>query len=177
MRADGADILHLPRARLVTIGAAGQGAHRADVDAHPALFALEVILPVRNNYRICAALAHAQGFDVHPLVAHAHAAETENAARRVVIDQLRPLFLWPVFFFLDEAALVGAVAEDHVLQFALAALVAHWAIERVVGEQKFEHGLARLLHLLGFGAHHHALDRSEERRVGKECRSRWSPYH
>ena len=23
----------------------------------------------------------------------------------------------------------------------------------------------------------HALMRSEERRVGKECRSRWSPYH
>src|SRR3712207_9280386 len=23
----------------------------------------------------------------------------------------------------------------------------------------------------------HALKRSEERRVGKECRSRWSPYH
>ena len=22
-----------------------------------------------------------------------------------------------------------------------------------------------------------AMDRSEERRVGKECRSRWSPYH
>ena len=22
-----------------------------------------------------------------------------------------------------------------------------------------------------------ATDRSEERRVGKECRSRWSPYH
>ena len=27
---------------------------------------------------------------------------------------------------------------------------------------------------LGIGA---ALVRSEERRVGKECRSRWSPYH
>ena len=24
---------------------------------------------------------------------------------------------------------------------------------------------------------HYALGRSEERRVGKECRSRWSPYH
>ena len=24
---------------------------------------------------------------------------------------------------------------------------------------------------------HHRIDRSEERRVGKECRSRWSPYH
>ena len=23
----------------------------------------------------------------------------------------------------------------------------------------------------------HTLSRSEERRVGKECRSRWSPYH
>src|SRR3989449_9164622 len=23
----------------------------------------------------------------------------------------------------------------------------------------------------------HFVDRSEERRVGKECRSRWSPYH
>ena len=23
----------------------------------------------------------------------------------------------------------------------------------------------------------HIEDRSEERRVGKECRSRWSPYH
>ena len=26
-------------------------------------------------------------------------------------------------------------------------------------------------------ANFHAKDRSEERRVGKECRSRWSPYH
>ena len=24
---------------------------------------------------------------------------------------------------------------------------------------------------------YHLPDRSEERRVGKECRSRWSPYH
>ena len=24
---------------------------------------------------------------------------------------------------------------------------------------------------------HKMVDRSEERRVGKECRSRWSPYH
>ena len=27
------------------------------------------------------------------------------------------------------------------------------------------------------GVHLEALGRSEERRVGKECRSRWSPYH
>src|ERR1044071_10383102 len=29
----------------------------------------------------------------------------------------------------------------------------------------------------GVLADDHALVRSEERRVGKECRSRWSPYH
>src|SRR5256885_6123795 len=29
----------------------------------------------------------------------------------------------------------------------------------------------------GCQAPHHAAQRSEERRVGKECRSRWSPYH
>src|SRR5256885_13734349 len=27
------------------------------------------------------------------------------------------------------------------------------------------------------GTASHAANRSEERRVGKECRSRWSPYH
>src|SRR5438093_8462393 len=33
-----------------------------------------------------------------------------------------------------------------------------------------------LSHLLPGGCFK-GLDRSEERRVGKECRSRWSPYH
>ena len=27
------------------------------------------------------------------------------------------------------------------------------------------------------GRHQRGMERSEERRVGKECRSRWSPYH
>src|SRR5256885_9770708 len=30
---------------------------------------------------------------------------------------------------------------------------------------------------IGVGAELARRDRSEERRVGKECRSRWSPYH
>ena len=29
----------------------------------------------------------------------------------------------------------------------------------------------------GFGQQGYGYNRSEERRVGKECRSRWSPYH
>ena len=30
---------------------------------------------------------------------------------------------------------------------------------------------------LDFGFQSNHAERSEERRVGKECRSRWSPYH
>src|SRR2546425_3580613 len=41
-------------------------------------------------------------------------------------------------------------------------------VERFVGERNDAVGFLALL-----GPH----DRSEERRVGKECRSRWSPYH
>src|SRR2546427_7981018 len=37
--------------------------------------------------------------------------------------------------------------------------------------------LLQHLRLVGPRAHVQAHRRSEERRVGKECRSRWSPYH
>src|SRR2546425_112346 len=38
-------------------------------------------------------------------------------------------------------------------------------------------GRERLQHLLAHGTTTVEAKRSEERRVGKECRSRWSPYH
>ena len=45
----------------------------------------------------------------------------------------------------------------------------------------FRWDVARLIMLLlagrGFGKTRPGAERSEERRVGKECRSRWSPYH
>ena len=46
----------------------------------------------------------------------------------------------------------------------------HHAYE--LGRQALAEGLG-ILEIASM--HHHA--RSEERRVGKECRSRWSPYH
>jgi hypothetical protein len=55
------------------------------------------------------------------------------------------------------AALARAVAEDHVLQLALASLVADGAIEWMIGEEKFECGLARLRHLRRFRPNHHAF--------------------
>ena len=66
-----------------------------------------------------------------------------------------------------DALIERAYASKRVSLYGyLAALSAKAAIGSVSDEQK--HDLAVLLA---------AAERSEERRVGKECRSRWSPYH
>src|SRR5262249_18691002 len=77
VRAERADIHHLPRSRPIAVGAAGQCADGADVDTHAALFTFEVVLAVRDDHRIGAAVAHAERLDVHALVANAHTAEAE----------------------------------------------------------------------------------------------------
>ena len=104
-----------------------------------------------------AAIDHAQRAHAHAFVADAHAAEAQDAARRIEKHHRRKLFLGRVDLLFGVAAFAGAVAEHHVLQFALAAFVAHRAIQRMVGEQEFQGVFARLGHLRGFGAHHHAL--------------------
>ncbi len=116
-----------------------------------------MIFTIGNDDAICAAHSDAERLHVHAFIADAHAAEAENAARSVVINKLRPLFFGAVNFFFDEAAGVRAVAEDHVLQLAFAAFIADRAIERVIGQQEFQHVLARVPHLLGVGAHNHAF--------------------
>src|SRR5882762_7563187 len=85
VRARCGDVLHLPRACFVSIGAAGERADRANVDAHAALFALEMIFAIGDDYTVGAAHAHAERLHVHAFVANAHAAEAKNAARSVVI--------------------------------------------------------------------------------------------
>src|ERR1022692_1966403 len=46
-----------------------------------------------------------------------------------------------------------------------------------VGEQGIQSAVFAQQRGGRFPANTYARDRSEERRVGKECRSRWSPYH
>ena len=45
------------------------------------------------------------------------------------------------------------------------------------GERSPEESLRTCLHKKYMWIFEHNFVRSEERRVGKECRSRWSPYH
>ena len=157
MRADGAHVLHLPRPRLVAIRARGERADRADVDAHAALFALQMIFFIRSNDRTHAAVLHAERPHVHALAAYAHAAIAKNAARPVEEHHRRPLLLFLVVLRLHELRFGGAVGERHVLQFALAARIAHRTIQRMVAQQQFQHRLARLLDLVAVGGDDHAL--------------------
>ena len=142
---------------MVAIRAAGKRAHGADVDTHAAFFAGEFAALIRQDHRIYAARAYAKSFYVHAFVANANAAEAQDAARCIVIHQRRPLFLGVVQLLLDEPRVIEAVAECHVLQFALATLVAHRTIEWMIRKQEFQHVLARAVHLLGIRIHHHTF--------------------
>src|ERR1039458_6247864 len=84
-----------------------------------------------------------------------------------------------------EALLVLRLELGATSQMAVQHPAAHADVDAVVGEadvgQAGQHdqfvgddaGFAQL----GHGIQLAAAQRSEERRVGKECRSRWSPYH
>ena len=49
--------------------------------------------------------------------------------------------------------------------------------EKETGSKDFRELLEEVSMLMGYEITRDFLTRSEERRVGKECRSRWSPYH
>src|ERR1035437_398727 len=155
--ADRAHMVHFPRTRLVAVGPGSKRAHRANVDAHAALFALEMILLIRRDDRTDAAVLHAKRPNIHALAADAHAAVAQNAARTVEVHHRRPLLFFLVVLSLRELGFGGAVGKRHVLQFAFAASVAHRAIQRMVAEHKLQHCLARLAHLVAVSRNNHAL--------------------
>ena len=161
MGADGADVLHLPGACLVTISARGQCPDRTDVDAHAALFALQMIFLIGRDDRSRSAILDAERPYIHPFTAHPNAAIAENAARTIEVDHRRPLLLVAMVLHVHELRFGCAILEGHVLQFALATGVADRAIERMIGQQHLDHRLASLLDLVALGSGHHALsDRS-----------------
>src|ERR1035437_10320825 len=78
VRADGADVVHLPRACLVSVISRGQCADRTDVDAHTAFLALEVVAFVGSDYLTLAAVLNAQRPHAHALAADAYAAIAQH---------------------------------------------------------------------------------------------------
>src|SRR5687768_9482115 len=99
-----------------------------------------------------------------------------------VADRLSTLLKRPVVFAAD---CIGEPAKKAVADAHAGSKVALLENLRFhAEEEKNDAGFAKALAELAevyvndaFGAAHRAHARSEERRVGKECRSRWSPYH
>src|SRR3712207_7110139 len=74
---------------------------------------------------------------------------------------------------LDEAAVVRVEDDFLVGRGVVRGPLTQVSFPREVGA----HRVQQLLFVFYHQYFHERKDRSEERRVGKECRSRWSPYH
>ena len=95
----------------------------------------------------------------------------KRSPHRFTLAQLVVCLVLKEFFTTDYRGITAIIADSSDLRRVLELTeVPHFttlqkASRRLTSQRKIE----RVLHRI--------LARSEERRVGKECRSRWSPYH
>ena len=165
MGADGGYVVHLPGPRFIAVGAGGEGADGAGVDAHATLLAIEIGEVFRRKLRRnvwgddgrAATVLNAEGEDVHAFAAHADATIAEDAAGPVEVDDGGPLLLFAMVLGFGIEAVGGTVLEGHVLELAFATSVADGAVERVVAEEELEGGLSCLCDLRSFGRYDHAF--------------------
>src|ERR1043166_1643084 len=100
-----------------------------------------------------------------------HIAAIDNVTRRLMHEGKRPVAVG-FFFALGHSAVVVVASAGVAL--AAGAFVDHFARLREVGAVVGTCASALFLFAIATA---NLMVRSEERRVGKECRSRWSPYH
>src|SRR3712207_8394619 len=98
------------------------------------------------------------------------------------------MYIVSLFFFFQAEDGIRDIGVTGVQTCALPILLVHVALAGVVGRERERdvavEPLEEPAQVLGAGRDVRldvvavfAAERSEERRVGKECRSRWSPYH
>ena len=149
-RAGALGLVEVPRPGLEAVGRRGERADRADLHGVAAEVAGERVVGEGVDLRLVAAVLEVDERVAGHVLGEAGAAVAEDAALAVegheVADRDR---LLEVALLLDEPALARAVGHRLVLERALAALVAHGAVERVVDEQELEHAVLGLLGDLG----------------------------
>src|SRR6185503_13882778 len=94
---------------------------------------------VGADNRIGAASTRFDSIFAHPLIANAGAALAKNATLRIVGHHGRKISFGLIVLLFDEALFETTPVKRHLLQFTLAAAIADGTIERMIGEQKFEH--------------------------------------
>src|SRR5262249_7621090 len=133
--------------------------YRTDVDHVAGVLVVEHLARREVEVDVIAALIEGELAGVRHLIDEAHAARAEDAALLIEDDE-RPdrlrLLLVDLLRQRDAAALPVVV---HVvfLELALARLVAHGTVDRVVDEQELEHRPLGGVRLLAGGVHDHAV--------------------
>ena len=157
-RAGRLDLVQVPRSSREAVGRRGQGAHRADLHGVATEVGGERLGRERRHLHPLAATGKVDlGFAGH-LGGEPGAARALDTPFTIQQHQVRNGDrLLEVALLLNEAALARPVGQGLVLQRALTALVAHGAVERVVGEEELEYSVLRLLHLVRRGVDHHAV--------------------
>ena len=102
MCADRRCMLHLPGACLITIWAGSECADRADINAHPAFLALQMLVPVGHNQLGRVAVGDSQCPDVHSFSAYSDAAVAHDAPRSVEVHNGGPLLFVAVIFYVHQ---------------------------------------------------------------------------
>ena len=158
--ADRIGLGQIPDAGLVTERGAHQRADRAGLDAVAAVITLCQVVEEPGLLGVCAATHTTHGSRADDLLADPDAALALDAAVGVLADGGAQLHVAPVQypFAVVEMLFVRAVGEHQVLQFALAGLVADRAVQRVVGEDEFEHRGPCTYHVGRSGLYGHAID-------------------
>ena len=89
-----------------------------------------------------------------------------------ILDYLDGILYYPILVVVLTAAGLYFTCRTGLVQFRM-----FWESIRLVMEKPQNEGAVSPFHALMVSTASRVGTRSEERRVGKECRSRWSPYH
>ncbi|MCW0449263.1 hypothetical protein NB706_002097 [Xanthomonas sacchari] len=157
-----------PRAELEHL--VGQRADRAHVDHVAGQLGGQRLAVVGTDLQVLAAVHAAQLVGAGDVRGEAHAARALDAAGHLGGDQRPDVLVRHHALALVEAADRAAIAQRHVLQLALAALIADRAVQRMVDQQEFHDAALVLQRLVAAGLHLHAVhDRrgAGRRRLGR----------
>src|SRR5436190_2249284 len=168
---DGLRRVEIPDAHLEAEVPVGQRAHGTDVHDVARVVVLEILTREEADLRAVAAAEDAELAGAGDLGAEAHAARAEDAALGVQ-HHVRPERhrLWLVDLLVGHPRIVEPVLHVVDLQPALAGLVAHGTVERMVDEMEFHDRPPRLLHAVGLGVDHHAVGGERVARDGRPRR-------
>ncbi len=148
----------------------GQRTDRAHVDDVAGQLGGQGLAVVGADLQVFTARHATQLVGASDFSGEAHAAGALDAAGHLGGDQRPHVLVDHNALALVEAADRSAVAQRHVLQLALATLIADWAVQRVVDEQELHHRTLVLERLFVAGLDLHAIhDRggTGRRRLGR----------